>query len=1297
MRFLLVCLIGLLVSVEARPISSPVISGQVRLPNGSPVAGAQVVLFDLADLSRGAVGQATTDEAGQFALPLTAAGGSSVLPQEVALGANYPNPFNPSTIIPYQLAATSPVRLEVFNILGQRVATLVDEEQQAGSYRARWDGTDAAGRAAAAGVYFYRLTVAGAHQTGKMVLMDGQAGVPLGGPSVVAVPQAGGWTGSYGLVVSGEGLVAYVDSDFGVGLGPVDLVVSAAPQGQGKVVVPSLAGVLGDVDDNGQVDMDDGLLVAMQSVHPGLSLSHPGPFVLGDVNCDGRVEVADAELIAAFVANPSDPAVSSLRIGQPGGYSLDPVTEVVWGSILGNEKQDAVVTQILAGVPVLLSGVVSFDGEGQLAIGGEDRLYLGIDRDYWTAHGGKQLYAALKQRFPVTPIHVEPSIGVVRQAGKRRRAKPVPIPSARTPAALRRTGPPLSFSESPHAAFKGTTKQQHVVGQITVPDDVTVGTVAVAVDISHPFKSDLKIDLVAPSGVVTTLYDGVQTGINSEANLVGELPVTTALQGQAAGGTWQLRVGDYEREDTGTLNSWRLSITPASATQETQEPANLFLDTFQEGLGAWDTSQWEAASLETDATIPGEGPGNIVAKAQGCAICFMTLQTPIDLSAHESVTLSFYRWLDPGAGNTEFLGVDIGNGGTYRRLANWSGRDADGQWHRETYTLSGDQISDTFSLRFFGITNNALTTFAIDNVMISATPGSVIVEPVEPEEEITERPDLAVTLAIASPRSATSGDTISFFTRVVNRGDAPAPAGTLTAYRHEAPTETPTQGGVVAGTRDLLAVANGRSVVISLKTTAPAVTQTKRYFYYLCADVTVNETVTENNCHLTPADITVHPGETMPEPEEPETPETPEEPGASLTVTRTAATPTTLQSTYPITLQTTITNTGDATAAAQTIRIYRHTRATNMPARDGTEEPGTATTGTLAPGASITVTSTHAAPTVTQTTRYYYYVCVADTCTNDPAEVIVRVKPEDPGGPYESCPRVPERSTPMGGDTVRIQPDDEIYITSCSTITLGGLETRTGERGFVLSGHAAAGAFEPKDFTRTDAFVGHGKDEKTSKIKHFLGRLFRTPIPETTIRIGTFGERQVIYADAAFAVYPTAAKPRCSLTWESNLEAFCLDPGHDDYLDRLAPLSIRGAGDDVYTVIGSREPTEGLAVLTSGAVSRTPTQSEVLGNTFLFPGSNLVVPYTYSYDTLGESSRGGDSGAPVYTVPDADGTTYIVGVHYGNWFRGGRRVGTSFSSWNGVMKELDLKPISAPAGPAEEDEADLAELFSAFD
>ena len=133
----MICLVGLLVPVHASPVSPPMVAGHVRLADGSPVAGAQVVLFDVADLTKGPVGQATTDEAGQFALPL-AASGALVLPQGFALGPNYPNPFNPSTIIPYQLASPAPVRLEVFNILGQHMATLVDEEQATGSYRARW-------------------------------------------------------------------------------------------------------------------------------------------------------------------------------------------------------------------------------------------------------------------------------------------------------------------------------------------------------------------------------------------------------------------------------------------------------------------------------------------------------------------------------------------------------------------------------------------------------------------------------------------------------------------------------------------------------------------------------------------------------------------------------------------------------------------------------------------------------------------------------------------------------------------------------------------------------------------------------------------------------------------------------------------------------------------------------------------------------------------------------------------------------------------------------------------------------
>ena len=79
-------------------------------------------------------------------------------------------------MIPYQLPTAMYVRLEVFNILGQRVATLVDGEEPAGFHTASWDATDAAGEAVGAGVYLYRLSGHGVQLTRSMLLIDGQAG-----------------------------------------------------------------------------------------------------------------------------------------------------------------------------------------------------------------------------------------------------------------------------------------------------------------------------------------------------------------------------------------------------------------------------------------------------------------------------------------------------------------------------------------------------------------------------------------------------------------------------------------------------------------------------------------------------------------------------------------------------------------------------------------------------------------------------------------------------------------------------------------------------------------------------------------------------------------------------------------------------------------------------------------------------------------------------------------------------------------------------------------------------------------
>ena len=164
--------------------------------------------------------------------------GRSGLPQGFALGANYPNPFNPATVIPYQLAASAQVRLEVFNLLGQRLATLVDGYQAAGAHTAMWTATNAAGQAVSAGVYLYRMTVDGQQQTGRMVLVDGQAGVAAavgpGRQTVVGATDAG--ERSYGLAVLGAGVVPYVDADFRVDAGPVAVVVEPGalqPRGKG--------------------------------------------------------------------------------------------------------------------------------------------------------------------------------------------------------------------------------------------------------------------------------------------------------------------------------------------------------------------------------------------------------------------------------------------------------------------------------------------------------------------------------------------------------------------------------------------------------------------------------------------------------------------------------------------------------------------------------------------------------------------------------------------------------------------------------------------------------------------------------------------------------------------------------------------------------------------------------------------------------------------------------------------------------------------------------------------------------
>jgi hypothetical protein len=98
--------------------------------------------------------------------PYTGVADGNLLPKEFYLAQNYPNPFNPSTTISYQLPAQSHVTLKVYNVLGQEVATLVNEVKEPGSYEVMFDA-----KGLASGVYLYRLTAGSLTQTKRMVLL----------------------------------------------------------------------------------------------------------------------------------------------------------------------------------------------------------------------------------------------------------------------------------------------------------------------------------------------------------------------------------------------------------------------------------------------------------------------------------------------------------------------------------------------------------------------------------------------------------------------------------------------------------------------------------------------------------------------------------------------------------------------------------------------------------------------------------------------------------------------------------------------------------------------------------------------------------------------------------------------------------------------------------------------------------------------------------------------------------------------------------------------------------------------
>jgi len=93
------------------------------------------------------------------------------IPDQNILYQNYPNPFNSHTIIKYQIKEAGIVILEIFNVIGEKVRTLVNKEEMAGYYSIPWDGRDAFGEYVTSGIYFYRLRINNFMLSRKLVIL----------------------------------------------------------------------------------------------------------------------------------------------------------------------------------------------------------------------------------------------------------------------------------------------------------------------------------------------------------------------------------------------------------------------------------------------------------------------------------------------------------------------------------------------------------------------------------------------------------------------------------------------------------------------------------------------------------------------------------------------------------------------------------------------------------------------------------------------------------------------------------------------------------------------------------------------------------------------------------------------------------------------------------------------------------------------------------------------------------------------------------------------------------------------
>ena len=1025
-------LIGLALQVSLS--AEPLLEGRVRLPSGAPVPGAQVLLFDLADL-RAAPLAVTTDQSGNFTLPLGSLAG--VLPERFELGANYPNPFNPSTIIPYQLPTAMQVRLEVFNILGQRVVILVDGEQSAGFHTASWDATDAAGEAVAAGVYLYRLSGGGVQLTRSMLLIDGQAGITLsGGRSSGLEDEARAEkVPVYGLTVSGPGLVPFVDPAFRVeaGMPPLDLVVEARGSVASAKAVSS-DGILGDVDNTGGVGFFDALLVAGYSRDPSIVMPNNGDISLGDVDADGQVDLTDAWLIAVWMNDPSDPALPA-GIGEPVGSaaSLSPDPSTVTFADDGTWHR----FRVEAGEPVTVVAnpgttprleITTRSGRGNYCPAEADDDVSRRDGQVVYLSGCAEGEATVELRRPsdgsVLQTYTFEVTGspadLVVQSVSVSHSSPAPGQSFTLRATVRNQGTARSGA---------TTLQYYRSTNRTISTrDTLVGSDAVGA-LGPSRTSAESIRLTAPSSAGTWYYGACVVSLAGES-AGNNCSAGVRVRVEAASPDLVVQSASVSNSSLTPGQSFTLSVTvrnqgtgqSAAATLRWYRSSNATISTRDTQVGTGQVGILSAAGTSAES-IRLSAPSSAGTYYYGACVESVNDESDTGNNCSAAVTVTVgaapapdlvvdvptVSTSSPTAGSSFTLRATVRNQGTatsgsttlrYYRSTDATVSPSDTEVGTDLVSsLSASRTSsESISLQAPSSTGTYYYGACVESVSDETDTGNNCSAAVTVTVGAAPAPDLVVDVPTVSTSSPTAGASFTLRATVRNQGSGRSSSTTLRYYRSTDATVSPSDTQVGTDVVSSLSASRTSSESISLRAPSNAGT----YYYGACVESVSDESDTGNNCS---AAVTVNVGAA---------------PAPDLVVDFPGVSNSSPTAGASFTLNVTVRNEGNGPSEATTLRFYRSTDGTIS---DSDTEVGSHAVRGLGASRSRSHSTDLTAPSNTGT--YYYGACVesvgdeSDTGNNCSSAVTVTVGAAPAPDLVVDAPSVSD-SSPTAGASFRL-------------------------------------------------------------------------------------------------------------------------------------------------------------------------------------------------------------------------------------------------------------------------------------